>query len=42
VGAGARFERSNGAVDLSAARRVDFTLQEITDPERRFRQLPAR
>jgi len=35
------FERSNGAVDLSAARRVDFTLQEITDPERRFRQLPG-
>src|SRR6266436_4467739 len=27
------FERSNGAVDLSAARRADFTLQEMTDPE---------
>ncbi len=25
------FERSNGAVDLSSARRHDFTLQEITD-----------
>src|SRR5438034_9066643 len=35
------FERSNGAVDLSAARRADFTLQEMTDPERRFRQLPG-
>src|SRR5438445_10431378 len=35
------FERSNGAVDLSSARRQDFTLQEMTDPERRFRQLPG-
>src|SRR2546430_10619165 len=35
------FARSNGAVDLSAARRADFTLQEMTDPERRFRQLPG-
>src|SRR3979490_1524882 len=35
------FERSNGAVELSAARRHDFTLQEFTDPERRFRQLPG-
>src|SRR5260221_5174033 len=35
------FERSNGAVDLSSARRHDLTLQEITDPERRFRQLPG-
>src|SRR6266850_6357381 len=35
------YERSNGAVDLSAARRHDFTLQEMTDPERRFRQLPG-
>ena len=35
------FERSNGAVDLSAARRQDFTLREISDPERRFRQLPG-
>src|SRR5882762_9219211 len=34
------FERSNGAVELSAARRHDFTLEEMTDPERRFRQLP--
>jgi hypothetical protein len=29
------FERSNAPVDLSAARRRDFRLQEITDPERR-------
>src|SRR3989442_4399175 len=35
------FERSNGAVELSAARRHDFTLQEMADPERRFRQLPG-
>src|SRR5207244_2701872 len=35
------FERSTGPVDLSAARRADFTLQEMTDPERRFRQLPG-
>src|SRR2546427_6441163 len=35
------FEISKGSVDLSAARRADFTLQEMTDPERRFRQLPG-
>jgi len=35
------FERGEAAVDLSAARRADFTLQQITDPERRFRQLPG-
>src|SRR6266853_3414951 len=35
------FERSNGAVDLSSARHHDLTLQEIADPERRFRQLPG-
>src|SRR5437660_666639 len=35
------FERSTGSVDLTAARRADFTLQEMTDPERRFRQLPG-
>ncbi|HYU70058.1 MAG TPA: carboxypeptidase-like regulatory domain-containing protein, partial [Burkholderiales bacterium] len=35
------FETSKGAVELSAARRADFTLQEMTDPERRFRQLPG-
>jgi streptogramin lyase len=35
------FETSKGAVDLSAARRRDFTLQEMSDPERRFRQLPG-
>jgi hypothetical protein len=35
------FERSSGSIDLSAARRQDFTLAEIADPERRFRQLPG-
>ena len=35
------FETSKGSVDLSAARRADFILQEMTDPERRFRQLPG-
>jgi streptogramin lyase len=35
------FERTAATVDLSAARRADFTLQEIADPERRFRQLPG-
>ncbi len=35
------FEAGKGSVDLSAARRADFTLQEMTDPERRFRQLPG-
>src|SRR5499433_3933389 len=35
------FERSTAAVDLSAARNANFTLQEITDTERRFRQLPG-
>src|SRR5205823_273228 len=35
------FEMSKGAVDLSAARRADFALREMTDPERRFRQLPG-
>src|SRR5438445_5764691 len=35
------FEMSKSAVDLSAARRADFALQEMTDPERRFRQLPG-
>ena len=35
------FEASKGAVDLTAARRQNFALQEITDAERRFRQLPG-
>ena len=35
------FEANKGAVDLTAARRQNFTLQEITDAERRFRQLPG-
>jgi virginiamycin B lyase len=35
------FEMNKNAVDLSAAKRQNFALQEITDPERRFRQLPG-
>src|SRR4051812_4431572 len=35
------FEAGKGAVELAAARRRNFTLQEMTDPERRFRQLPG-
>jgi len=35
------FERASGSVELSAARRQDFALTEIADPERRFRQLPG-
>src|SRR5207247_6667572 len=35
------FESDKSAVDLGATRRADFTLQELTDPERRFRQLPG-
>src|SRR5438132_13079037 len=35
------FEANRNAVDLSAARRQDLTLQEMTDSERRFRQLPG-
>ena len=35
------FERQTGAVDLMAARRQNFTLPEITDAERRYRQLPG-
>ena len=35
------FERSQAAVDLTAARRRDLALAEIRDPERRFRQLPG-
>src|SRR5258708_6128493 len=35
------FEAGKGAVELSAARRADFTLREMTDAERRFRQLPG-
>src|SRR4030088_3150456 len=34
-------EASKGSFDLTAARLADFTLQEMTDPERRFRQLPG-
>ncbi len=35
------FETSKAAVDLGAARKQNFTLQDITDAERRFRQLPG-
>jgi streptogramin lyase len=35
------FETTRGSVDLSAARRQNFTLQEMADAERRFRQLPG-
>jgi streptogramin lyase len=35
------FETSKSAVDLNAAQRQNFTLQDITDAERRFRQLPG-
>src|SRR5690348_1953263 len=35
------FETAKGAVDLNAGRRQNFTLTEITDAERRFRQLPG-
>jgi virginiamycin B lyase len=35
------FEINKDAVDLTAARRQNITLQEIADAERRFRQLPG-
>jgi virginiamycin B lyase len=35
------FELNKGTVDLGTARRQNFTLQEIADAERRFRQLPG-
>jgi streptogramin lyase len=35
------FETNKGSVEFAAARRQNFTLQEMTDPERRFRQLPG-
>jgi len=35
------FEMSKETVELSRAQRRNFTLQEIADPERRFRQLPG-
>ena len=35
------FERGTAEVELSAVRGANFTLREITDPERRFRQLPG-
>ena len=35
------YEMNKGSVALTAARRHNLTLQEITDPERRYRQLPG-
>src|SRR5262249_10950824 len=35
------FETARGSVDLTAARRHDVVLQEMTDPEKRIRQLPS-
>ena len=35
------FETNKSAVELTAARRQNFALQEIADAERRFRQLPG-
>src|SRR5438093_9852120 len=35
------FERANGEVDLSAAKQQNLSLATITDPERRWRQLPG-
>ena len=35
------FEINKDSVELGAARRQNFTLQEMSDPERRFRQLPG-
>ena len=35
------FEIGKGSVELAAARRQNFALQEMTDAERRFRQLPG-
>ncbi len=35
------FEKSNGEVDLSAARRADLKLSPITDMERQIRQMPG-
>ena len=34
-------QTAKGQVDLAAARKQDFRLEEITDPEARFRQLPG-
>src|SRR5262245_511796 len=35
------FEAAKGEVDLSGPKQQDFTLATITDPERRWRQLPG-
>jgi streptogramin lyase len=35
------FETAKGMVELNSGRRQNFTLAEMTDPERRYRQLPG-
>ncbi len=35
------FETAKNSVDLAAGRHQDLVLKEITDPERRYRQLPS-
>ena len=35
------FEATKATVDLGSTRKHDFVLQPITDPERRFRQMPS-
>src|SRR5881396_3552533 len=35
------FETARASVDLTAARRHDLVLQQMTDPEKRIRQLPS-
>ena len=35
------FEATKATVDLGATRKHDLVLQPITDPERRFRQMPS-
>src|SRR5438094_1130572 len=35
------FETAKSSVDLNAARHQDFVLEQITDPEKRIRQMPS-
>src|SRR5207237_5367034 len=35
------FETTKSTADLAATKKTDMTLQAMTDPERRIRQLPA-
>src|SRR5438094_2292089 len=35
------FETAKSSVDLNAARHQDFALEQITDPEKRIRQMPS-